>query len=71
MLTKEQVEISSRQTRAYFNKHLAEMKESFNVPGVIGPHGATAKSKGIEPCPFPDYKTFVKQIHASDLDRIQ
>ena len=45
------------------------MKDTFNVPGVIGPHSAQAKAQGLEPLPYQDYKSFVTHLHKTEVAR--
>ena len=67
-MTQELVQTSQHAQRAHFSKQLNQVKDLFLVPEVIGPHEQWHQSQGLDPCPFPDYKTFVSEMYRNQVD---
>ena len=52
------VNTAQNDQKIWFNQKLGEVKNKFNVAGVVGP---------AEKNPYPDHETFVASIHAHKL----
>ena len=61
-VTSEVVQVASNDQRAWFSKRITEVKNIFNVPGLIGP-----VSRDHEPNPYEDHQAFVRSMHNHKL----
>ena len=52
------INTNNNDQKVWLNQKLGEVKNMFNVAGVVGP---------AEENPYPDYNTFVASIHAQKL----
>ena len=50
-------------------KLINELREMFNVEGVIGPFDTLIQNKGLAPNPFETFKDFILHIYKGDVDR--
>lgn len=61
-VTTEVVQVANNEQRAWFNKRIAEIKDIFNVAGLVG---EAERDKDLNP--YANHKAFVESMHQHKL----
>ena len=70
LLVADQVQQGQRVQRQFFNKQLSEIRETFNVPGIIGNYTTEDELTGVVKPAFPSYGKFMEHLFESDQERV-
>ena len=57
--------------RQYLSKKLQEVKDMFNVPGIIGPYDTLMQKQGVKKPDFPDFSSYVRHMCEADGASLQ